>query len=85
MNAAADLARFRATRTAALATLDLDYARRVFPNASSDELLLATLHKARYECADIDAALRVESRTWLESRGFSRLNRLPWPSPGELP
>lgn len=43
------------------------------------------LHKARFECVQIEARLREESRQWLEERGLSRQRNLPWPPKGELP
>ena len=87
MNAAAasEIAAYRARRVALLTALDLDYARRLFPQARSDQVLLAALHKARYECLEIEPRLRHESRAWLEGHAYGRLNGLPWPPMGKLP
>lgn len=46
---------------------------------------LNALHKARYECSDIEDALRHESRMWLEANGHDRFGGEAWPPAGELP
>lgn len=71
-----------ADRKLALETLDMAYARRNFPKASSDEVLLLAMHKARYECTDIAPNLRRASAKWIKARGFKRLYDLPWPKKG---
>ena len=76
---------WRKERNRALLALDLKWARERFPEESSDEVLLTAMHKARYECIDLPAVARQESRAWLEVRGFSRTKGLPFPSDGSLP
>ncbi|WP_140637254.1 hypothetical protein [Methylibium rhizosphaerae] len=72
-------------RLNALRTLDVAWARREAPGASSDEVLLVALHKARYRCREIDAALRHESAEWLRSRGCGDLFGEPLLPAGQLP
>lgn len=71
-----------ADRKLALETLDMAYARRNFPGASSDEVLLLAMHKARYECTDVAANLRRASGAWLKKHGYKRVYDLPWPKKG---
>jgi hypothetical protein len=54
------------------------------PPPSSEAVLLASVHKARYECTAIPDVYRHESRAWLESRGLTRYRGMPWPPAGEL-
>lgn len=79
-----ELKRFVAERDKALAALDMEWAKARMPGAS-DLVLLAGMHKARYECVSITDVLRFESRAWLEAHGFKRLGGLSWPPVGELP
>jgi hypothetical protein len=72
-------------RNRALTELDMDYARRTLPQASCDEVLLMSLHKARYECSAIAAELRHASRAWLWDRGLKRFDMSPLLPEGELP
>lgn len=51
---------------------------------SSQGAALCAFHKTRYEVVSIPAALREESRVWLQARGFGRFRGLPWPIDGEL-
>lgn len=74
-----ELSEFLEKRKKTLEALDIDHARELFPQASSDEVLLASLHKARYECVDIADGLRHESRAWLENNGYLRMFGLEWP------
>ncbi len=76
---------FLKRRNAALATLDMEYAREILPNASSDEVRLMAMHKARYECTAIMPALRHESEDWLRQHGCTRLNGGPLLPYLELP
>ena len=39
----------------------------------SDEIILAVLHKSRYEVKNIDPALRRESGEWLSARKLKRV------------
>lgn len=59
-----------------LMTIDLDKAKKYcekygIPKASSDEVLLIGLHKARVHATDIPKDLREESVKWLIERGYS--------------
>ena len=69
----------------ALMHLDMEYAREMIPEASSDEVRLVAMHKARYELVTMPPELRHESRAWLEKFGFNRHKQQPWPPVGELP
>ncbi len=61
---------FLDVRNKAFADLDIEWARSMLPEGTSDEVLLISLHKARVECESIDTKLRDESKTWLAARGF---------------
>ncbi len=74
---------WRIARNAAMRTLDISYVRAMSPGCT-DEVALITLHKSRYECRDLEPALRLESGEWLRERGYGRL-RGPLLAPGELP
>ena len=92
------IARVTARRTRVLIELDIDGARELnighhrykgLPPVS-DEVLLAAMHRARYEAQKhIPEALRHESGEWLRARGLSRIRRFgrdrPLLPPGELP
>lgn len=79
-----ELAEFLAQRNAAFRTLDVAYFRDQCPEISH-EAILPAIHKARYECAAIEDALRVASGEWLRTNGYCRMNGQDWPPPGELP
>lgn len=51
----------------------------------TDEVVLVSMHKARYEHRGAPDALRHESRAWLETHGWTRHYGQPWPAPGVLP
>lgn len=81
----ATIEQFRNERNAALLALDMEWARarareacastgRPMPN---DETLLASLHKARYDCTSLDDQPRLESGAWLRERGLRRMCGLP--------
>lgn len=72
-------------RNEALRTLDIAWAREQFPSASSDEVLLASLHKARYDCRALADELRLESGEWLRARGLGAMQGRDLEAPGELP
>ncbi len=76
---------FVAERDQALATLDMEYARKMIPAASSDEVRLIALHKARYEAVSIDPILRHSSGVWLKKRGYRRLGGMDFLPSEELP
>jgi hypothetical protein len=73
-----------AERDRALLALDLDYARKQFPHASSDEVLLLSMHKARYELPSLPREARLESAEWLRANHYSGYGR-PLLPPGQLP
>lgn len=52
---------------------------------TTDDIKLCSLHKARYECTEIDPRLRNDSRKWLEERGFKRLYQMEFSTDGSLP
>lgn len=79
-----DIKEFIQQRDAALAALDINYARRKFPDAD-DATLLLSLHKARVEAKSLPETLRRESMAWLKERGYGRMMQLPWPPNEELP
>lgn len=72
-------------RDAALMNLNMDYARRLMPGASSDEVRLAAMHKARYEATSIPREFRHASGGWLREHGYLRYGGLPLLPEGELP
>jgi hypothetical protein len=76
---------FKAARNKALVDLDMDWARMMIPDASSDDVRLTSLHKTRLECLEIPDAVRLESLEWLRAGGFKRMDGLDLPPPGELP
>ena len=76
---------FAELRNQALRTLDMEYARKTMPAASSDEVRLMAMHKARYEVTSMEPDLRHASRVWLQDRGYARFYDLPWPTDGGLP
>lgn len=73
-----------AERDTALIALDLEWARKRDPRLTEHALLIG-MHKARYECINIPADLREQSRAWLEQYGYLRFEGLPWPDRGVLP
>lgn len=77
----------RRIRNRIMRELDIGYARLVMPEVEnlSDDVLLAGLHKIRYEATDMPTELREESRAWLIANMYDRLNGEPWPPTGELP
>jgi hypothetical protein len=79
-----ELEQFIAARDWALVTLDESYVAKTVP-AAPPSIRLTILHKARYECINIDPQLRHESRAWLAERGLSRMTGTPLLPAGELP
>lgn len=80
-----DLQTFLAERNAALVSLDLEWARKAIGRDADPEVLLVSLHKARYECTAIDPALRRESGDWLVKNGLHRMMGTDVLPNGELP
>lgn len=76
---------WRKKRIEALASLDMDWARKMFPCATNDLVLLIAMHKARAECIDLAPALRTASVEWLRGRGWERLGGGELPTARELP
>jgi hypothetical protein len=71
-------------RNVTLRALDVDHMQALFPSVPA-EILLGALHKARYDCTDIEDALRLESAEWLRARGLNAMGGVPLLPPGELP
>lgn len=84
-----ELEQWRNERNEALRTLDMDYARRIMPHASGDDVREIAMHKARYACPDIEDDLRHASAAWLRARGygamFGTINSDPLLPAEELP
>lgn len=68
----------------AIKTLNLDFAKGIFPEAKEETLLIA-LHKSRYELRSMPDDLRKESGDWLRERGYGRLGLGAILPDGELP
>ena len=79
-----DIAAYVAERNAALTAMDMEWARRQCPDLD-DVPLLWGMHKARYECLHIDAALRHESAAFLRANNLKRYCGAPLLPEGELP
>ena len=62
-------------RDKALSSLDLVWVRQnvKLMRHASDEVVLMTIHKARYEATGVEPKLRHNSREWLQRRGLRRL------------
>jgi len=78
------VARYVRSRNEALEKLDMAWAKSMMPSAPSDWMLLGAMHKARYDCVEIDEKLRHLSGVWLREHGMGVMfgELLP---PGELP
>lgn len=86
LKAALLLKAWKDIRNRALLTLDLNWARSV-PGAEhvSADVLLTSMHKARYECTALPDAARHESRVWLQARGFKRFGQQEFLPEDQLP
>lgn len=80
-----ELNEFLKERDEALANLDLNWARKMFSNASCDFVRLIAMHKARYECTILSPELRHESGDWLRKKGMYRMSGEPLLVEGTLP
>jgi len=60
-------------RNKALSNMDMEYARKIMPDASSDFVRTSAMHKARYDCTVINEKLRHESGDWLRAHGHDRM------------
>jgi hypothetical protein len=78
------IASYVRSRNEALTNLDMDWAKAMMPSAPSDWMLLAAMHKARYDCPDITEKLRHQSGDWLRQHGMGAMFGVLLP-PGELP
>ena len=58
----------------ALANLDMEYARKMMPDATNDEVRLIVMHKIRYELIAISSELRHASAEWLRKYEYKRIN-----------
>ena len=76
---------YLAERNAALTSMDMKWAEKEMPYASSPEVREVAMHKARYECTAIDRELRIKSYKWLKLRHYKRLTNDPLLPYGELP
>lgn len=76
---------WRQERNAALAALDMEWARQMMPTASNDHVRLTAMHKARYDCTDIADEQRHQSGDWLRQHGYGRRDGTPLMPAGELP
>lgn len=56
-------------RPRAIAALDMDWGRRMFPGVPDFDVLTA-MHKARYHMGEMAPNLRAESARWLHERGL---------------
>ncbi len=81
----ADFKAWKEARNKALRDLDMDYARNQMGRPASDEMVLLSLHKARYECTAIEDSYRHDSGKWLRERGYGRMTGTPLLPEGELP
>lgn len=80
-----DVEQFIRQRDAALIALDIGWARKFMPGASSDDVRLMAMHKARYELPHLPAEVRHASSDWLRARGHGRMNGAPLLPEGRLP
>lgn len=69
----AQIAAYVAERDAALLALDMDWARRMMPRASNDDVRITAMHKARVHAVRLPDDARRASQRWLLERGFTDL------------
>lgn len=80
------LENYRAARNKAFREMDLQYARLMLRGKNPpDDVLILALHKARYECTDLEPEYRRESGAWLRERGYGRMTGEPVLPEGDLP
>jgi hypothetical protein len=74
-------------RLAAMCALDIEYFRAHFvqDDKATDHVVMLYLHKARYECPDIEDRLRLISGEYLRRNKARRWDGSPLLAPGELP
>jgi len=84
MSVPKELEELLARRNRALADLDLDYAKKA-TGSDNEEVLLVALHKARYECVQLEDDLRNFSALWLRQHGYKRADGSDLLPSGELP
>jgi hypothetical protein len=77
-------AKLQPDRLRALRALDMDWARRMFPGAPDEDILIA-LHKARYHCTDLPRVDRHQSAQWLRERFLPDALGEPVLPEGQLP
>lgn len=65
-----EIKEFVAKRDRALREMDIDYARKMLPKASSEHVRLAAMHKARLEVIDMEDSFKEASLKWLSDNGF---------------
>jgi hypothetical protein len=81
----AEFKAWKEARNKMLREMDVEAARNAMGPQASDELVLLTLHKVRYECTDIEDSYRHESAAWLRDRGYERMTGTPLLPEGALP
>jgi hypothetical protein len=74
-------------RLAAMCHLDIAYFRAQFvqDDKATDQVVMLYLHKARYECAEVEDKLRLISGEYLRRNKARRWDGSPLLAPGELP
>lgn len=80
-----EIEQWRADRNKALIMLDMEWARKRLPDATSANVLLMAMHKARYECTDLDMETRLISSEWLKTNKCDRMDGTPVLNAGILP
>lgn len=74
-------------RLAAMCRLDIEYFREQFvgDDKATDQVVMLYLHKARYECREIEDKLRLISGEYLRRNKARRWDGSSLLAPGELP
>jgi hypothetical protein len=80
-----EIEQWRADWNKALIMRDMDWARKMMPDVTSDHVRLMAMHMVRYECTDLDKAMRHTSGEWLLHHGYRRMTGDPLLPEGELP
>lgn len=80
------LENWRKGRNKAFREMDMTFARHMLRGRlTTDAVLIMALHKARYECTDLEPEYRHESARWLRERGYGRQTGGALLPEGELP
>lgn len=81
-----NITKWREERNKALREMDLSpegWIAQQMPGCNTEVREMA-VHKARYDCTDLEPALRQESGEWLRARGLGGMSG-PLLAPGKLP